>query len=154
MRMEEATEENNNDDDKGYFNSGGEEDFQSSSSSSIFPQLKQSCLQLLELHQNPNIASNASAPSQLLQLLRRCPPHSLQPFFEYVFPLPFFLPFFFFNFFPPCSVFSLSNCFICNDFTMLCTLLESSRKTTFFFFALMSKLDLLSVLLFCFMFNW
>lgn len=94
MRLEEATEENNNEDDKGYFNGGGEEDFQSSSSS-IFPQLKQSCLQLLQLHQNPNIASNASAPSQLLQLLRRSPPHSLQPFFEYVFPLFFFLPFFF-----------------------------------------------------------
>lgn len=110
MPMEEATEENNNnDDDKGYFNSGGEEDFQSSSGS-ISPQLKQSCLQLLELHQNPNIVSNASAPSQLLQLLRRSPPHRLQPFFEYVFPLFFFLPFFLIFFFP-CSVFSVSNWF-------------------------------------------
>lgn len=152
MRMEEATEENNNDDDKGYFSSGGEEDFQCNSSS-IFRQLKQSCLQLLELHQNPNIASNASAPSQLLQLLRRSPPHSLQPFFEYVCPLFFFLLFFLIFFFS-CIVFSVSSCFTCNEFTMLCTLLESSRKTTFFFSPLMSKLDLLSVLLFCFMFNW
>lgn len=128
MRMEEATEENNSDDDKGNFNGGVEEDFQSSSSSSIFPQLKQSCLQLLQLHQNPNIASNASAPSQLLRLLRRSPPHSLQPFFEYVF---FLFKFFFFR-----ALFSLLPTVLFAT-TSLCFALSWSlleRLTSFFFF--------------------
>lgn len=55
------------------------------SSSTIFTQLKNLCVQLLELLQNPKKSS--SSPSQLLQLIRHSPPDALQPFFEYVFPL-------------------------------------------------------------------
>lgn len=56
------------------------------SSSTIFTQLKNLCVQLLELLQNPKKSS--SSPSQLLQLIRHSPPDALQPFFDYaLFPL-------------------------------------------------------------------
>ncbi|KAI3466318.1 hypothetical protein Pfo_022981 [Paulownia fortunei] len=60
-----------------------EEDIQNSS---VFFELKQHCIQLLDLHQDPK--KNHSFLSQLLHLLQRSPPQSLQPFLDYtLFPL-------------------------------------------------------------------
>ncbi|KAL2475889.1 ARM repeat superfamily protein [Abeliophyllum distichum] len=53
----------------------------------IFSELKHYCIQLLDVLQNPKKISS-SAFSQLLQLLQRSLPDSLQPFFDYtLFPL-------------------------------------------------------------------
>ncbi|KAL3637600.1 hypothetical protein CASFOL_018768 [Castilleja foliolosa] len=51
--------------------------------SQIFFELKQCCIQLLDLIQNPK-RNNSSLP-QLLRLLQRSPPHALQPFMDYTF---------------------------------------------------------------------
>lgn len=56
----------------------------------LFVELKHLCVQLLDLLQNSKI--NHSFLSQLLHLLQRSSPPSLQPFLEYAsisFPLPF-----------------------------------------------------------------
>ncbi|KAG8365251.1 hypothetical protein BUALT_Bualt18G0084800 [Buddleja alternifolia] len=54
--------------------------------SRIFVELKQHCIQLLDLLQNPN--QNHSFLYELLRLLRRSSSHSLQPFLDYtLFPL-------------------------------------------------------------------
>lgn len=78
-----AMEESEADKLRGISDGDGED-----SGSTIFPELKNLCLELLELLHNPqknyfNSSSSFSALSQLLELLRRSPPSSLQPFFEY-----------------------------------------------------------------------
>ncbi|KAK6133152.1 hypothetical protein DH2020_033090 [Rehmannia glutinosa] len=57
-----------------------EEDIQNSG---VFFELKQYCIQLLDLLQNPK--KDSSFLSQLLHLLQRSPPQSLQPFMDYTF---------------------------------------------------------------------
>ncbi|KAK6133097.1 hypothetical protein DH2020_033136 [Rehmannia glutinosa] len=57
-----------------------EEDIQNSG---VFFELKQYCIQLLDLLQNPK--KDTSFLSQLLHLLQRSPPQSLQPFMDYTF---------------------------------------------------------------------
>nr|XP_043628048.1 TELO2-interacting protein 1 homolog [Erigeron canadensis] len=65
------------------------EEEEGESRNSIFPELKEYCLQLLEFIRNPNNNNKGTtAVSALVHFIRRSPPHSLQPFFDYtLFPL-------------------------------------------------------------------
>ncbi|CAA3017117.1 Inorganic phosphate transporter 1-4 [Olea europaea subsp. europaea] len=66
---------------------GGVEEGENLKDSNIFSELKHYCIQLLDVVQNPNKIPSSTF-SQLLHLLQRSPPDSLQPFFDYtLFPL-------------------------------------------------------------------
>ncbi|GER37568.1 ARM repeat superfamily protein [Striga asiatica] len=56
-----------------------DEDIQNSE---VFSELKQHCIQLLDLLHNPK--KDGSSLSQLLRVLKRSPPHSLQPFMDFL----------------------------------------------------------------------
>ncbi|GMP64718.1 hypothetical protein CsSME_00025858 [Camellia sinensis var. sinensis] len=65
---------------------GEEEVFEEEARTRRFSELKNYCLDLLDLLQNPN--KNPSSLSQLHDFLSRSAPHTLQPFFDYtLFPL-------------------------------------------------------------------
>ncbi|GFP92753.1 telo2-interacting protein 1 homolog [Phtheirospermum japonicum] len=65
---------------KSNVNTDEEEDVQNSQ---VFFELRQNCIQLLDLLQNPK--NDNSSLSQLLRLLQRSQSHSLQPFMDYTF---------------------------------------------------------------------